>query len=135
MELMKTFVFMLTLKSGEARSEKELFCRERPPPLCERHLVPWGNATAPPCLHQEAFTSRGSSMEIQQQLLEGTAFQPWHYVLVYEFFREAQDGLPLNVSHPHGCHRIFSSQHEMKGVVRSPQNVFLFGRGGAQNLR
>lgn len=122
------------------------FCRDRtPPPLCERHLSTMtasrnptpdhGRSMPPPCLFGESFTSAGPVMSVVQHLPDGTAFHLWSYVLAYEFFRQSQDGQPLNASHPHACQRVFSSRREMRGSVRSPQNVFLFGRGGAHHLK
>ena len=122
-----------------------LFCRDRPPPLCERHLssVSNGSRSMTPCLRGESFTSNTSLVLVQQQLNEGTAFQPWRYVLAYEFFKDVLDGMPFNQSQQLSslaatsspCSRLFRSQIESRGHVRSPQNVFLFGRGGARNLR
>lgn len=108
-----------------------LFCgRDRPPPLCERHLMMTGNGSsssgAPPCLAGESFTSKGPSLSVQQHLPDGTAFSQWRYALAYEFFR---------VEEP-SCDRVIQQRAAMlRGSVKSPQNVFLFGRGGAVNLR
>ncbi|XP_032786761.2 uncharacterized protein LOC116924339 isoform X1 [Daphnia magna] len=135
-----------------------LFCRDtRPPPLCERQLPVVANARGsdrstttppPPCLTGESFLSNGSTLSVQQHLPEGTAFSPWKYVLVYEFFRPHQDGQPLldvgGSERPINCNRLFSVGRnqssdggavELRGSVKSPQNVFLFGRGGARHLK
>lgn len=122
-----------------------VFCRERPPPLCERHLTAVGetrNSTSvPPCRPGvESFVSRGSTLSLQQYLPEGTAFSKWHYAIAYEFVRvghEKQVLPPLesSASLP-SCDRTFSVQQaDWRGNVKSPQNVFLFGRGGAKQLR
>ncbi|KAI9557752.1 hypothetical protein GHT06_017581 [Daphnia sinensis] len=136
-------------------SAVRLFCRDtRPPPLCERQLPAVGSArgsdrsmSPPPCLAGESFVSNGSTLSVQQHLPEGTAFSPWKYVLVYEFFRPNQDGLPLldvdGSDRPINCNRLFNvgrnesdgGAMELRGSVKSPQNVFLFGRGGARHLK
>jgi hypothetical protein len=136
-----------------SRGTVGLFCRDRPPPLCERQLPALLLAASsnqsraerpPPCLAGESFISEGSTLSVQQHLPEGTAFSSWKYALAYEFFRENQDGRPLNFttssissSNRYDCNRLFSVQHqaEPRGSVKSPQNVFLFGRGGAKNLK
>ena len=124
-----------------------LFCRDRPPPLCERHLTVQSKEekSPPPCLPGESFTSNGSSLSVQQHLPEGTAFSQWKYVLVYEFFRVSESQSDEDVTGTSissgggvsGCDRMFTAINfvEMRGHVKSPQNVFLFGRGGARNLR
>jgi hypothetical protein len=97
--------------------------------------------------------SQGSTLSVQQYLPEGTAFSAWKYVLAYEFFRQSQDGQPLaevdgwtinkKKTKPLAaadCNRLLSVQGnqpgmELRGSVKSPQNVFLFGRGGARHLK
>jgi hypothetical protein len=146
--------------SAVANGTIRLFCRDtKPPPLCERqlsvlqsnsrdHFVP-----PPPCLVGESFVSQGSTLSVQQYLPEGTAFSAWKYVLAYEFFRQSQDGQPLaevdgwtinkKKTKPLAaadCNRLLSVQGnqpgmELRGSVKSPQNVFLFGRGGARHLK
>lgn len=160
-----------------ARSTVALFCRDRPPPLCERQLLQLqqtlsstgGNQSMlrnnqrilppPPCLAGESFTSEGSTLSVQQYLPEGTAFTSWKYALAYEFFKTSQDGRTLLVPvrtpnysrtitsttstlttsartrESYDCNRLFSVHAEIRGNVKSPQNVFLFGRGGARQIR
>lgn len=126
-----------------------LFCRDKPPPLCERHLAvvgPGKEERPPPCLPVESFISNGSSLSVQQHLPDGTAFSPWKFVLVYEFFRPSESqsdeeevtGTSTSLGGgASGCDRMFTAMNyaDMRGHVKSPQNVFLFGRGGTRNLR
>ena len=147
-----------------ARATIGLYCRDRPPPLCERQLPAlWAanqsktdrvaaaaNSQPPPCLAGESFVSAGPTLTVQQYLPDGTALSSWKYALAYEFFRVSQDGLPWNwtkgaalnsfspsSTRSYDCNRLFSVQQQadLRGNVKSPQNVFLFGRGGAKNLR
>ena len=126
-----------------------LFCRDKPPPLCERHLAvfaPGKEDRPPPCLPNESFISNGSSLSVQQHLPDGTAFTPWKFVLVYEFFRPSESqsdeeevtGTSTSLGGgASACDRMFTAMNyaDMRGHVKSPLNVFLFGRGGARNLR
>ena len=113
-----------------------LYCRDKPPPLCERFLTGSNNnshvTSMPPCLLGESFRSTGSLLTIQQQLPEGTAFQTWRYSIYYEFVKDTSQGKPLLNN---SCHHVFNSFDELRGQVKSPQNVFLYGRGGSRNLR
>ena len=142
-----------TVRFQPTRGTIGLFCRDRPPPLCERQLpalLASNQSRAdrpPPCLAGESFISEGSTLSVQQHLPEGTAFSSWKYALAYEFFRQSQDGRPMNLTSAHNrfgqgltydCNRLFSAgqmQTDPRGSVKSPQNVFLFGRGGARQLK
>lgn len=120
-----------------------LFCRDRPPPLCERQWSATLKRTErpAPCLPSESFVSDGSTVTIQQHLPDGTAFSAWTYAIGYEFVRELNEGVALERSDDDAdalagrCDRLFTVQGQMRGSVKSPQNVFLFGRGGSRNLK
>lgn len=63
-------------------------------------------------------------------------FRPVNFKLRYEFVDLQQDGMPLADSNE--CSRKFiSNQLDKKEpiVFRSTRNIFLFGRGGATNLK
>jgi hypothetical protein len=134
---------------------------ERQLPLLQQSNLRDRSQSPPPCLVGESFVSQGSTLSVQQYLPEGTAFSAWKYVLAYEFFRESQDGQPLLMDDwtratinkektktktslllAADCNRLLSVQQgnqqgtmELRGSVKSPQNVFLFGRGGARHLK
>lgn len=63
-------------------------------------------------------------------------FRPANFKLRYEFVDYQQDGVPIYSEHE--CQRKFvSSELERRdmGKFRSIRNIFLFGRGGAINLK
>lgn len=133
------------LANGSANGTMRLFCRDtKPPPLCERQLpevhAGEGSMMVRPCL-AESFVSPGSMLSVQQHLPEGTAFSPWKFVLVYEFYRQYQDGQPdgERTKSELKCNTVINVDRkqsvEFRGSVKSPQNVFLFGRGGAPHLK
>lgn len=125
-----------TNKTPQPRGTIGVFCRDRAPPLCERQspgAVKRGERAAP-CSPGESFVSEGPTLTIQQHLPDGTAFSAWSYAIGYEFVRELSEGTPL-LDGAGSCDRLFTVQGQMRGSVKSPQNVFLFGRGGSSNLR
>lgn len=63
-------------------------------------------------------------------------FRPVKFKLRYEFVDYQQDGAPIYSEHE--CQRKFiSSELERRdmGKFRSVRNIFLFGRGGANDLK
>lgn len=63
-------------------------------------------------------------------------FRPVKFKLRYEFVDYQQDGVPIYSEHE--CQRKFVSfelERRDLGKFRSVRNIFLFGRGGAINLK
>lgn len=63
-------------------------------------------------------------------------FRPVRFKLRYEFVDYQQEGAPMLTEHE--CHRKFVStelERRDMGKFRSVRNIFLFGRGGATNLK
>ncbi|CAG5108501.1 Similar to Cdcp2: CUB domain-containing protein 2 (Mus musculus) [Cotesia congregata] len=100
-----------------------------------------------PCSLAESYVSTGRDLTLEHILRQGSALYPISFVLRYEFVHNSMS-----------CHLVFtssssfsfsssflggSSRHDesvvkksagISGKFSSPKNVFLYGRGGAQNL-
>ena len=104
------------------------FCDEQLPPTCvrarQRGLV------SQPCGRGESFLSSGSSMMVTQSFMDGTALLPLRYVIHYEFVSVGEGGRVPGTD----CDHTFTSAHSRSGHFRSPENVFLYGRGGKASL-
>jgi len=69
-------------------------------------------------------------------LFDHNIFRPLNFKLHYEFVDLLQDGMPIGLENE--CNRRFVSsllERKEPGIVRSVRNVFLFGRGGAKDLK
>lgn len=104
------------------------FCEDQLPPTCvrarQRGLV------SQPCGRGESFLSLGSSLVVTQRFTDGTALLPLRYAIHYEFVRRGEAGRQPGSD----CDHDFSSARSRKGHFRSPENVFLYGRGGKASL-
>lgn len=94
----------------------------------------------------EGFVSSGASITLELRLEESTSLRPVRFAALYEFVDPRQDGEHMG---PGPCDRRFTSRSRAgpasAGLVpfrdlrdnsfRSPRDIFLYGRGGAKNLR
>ncbi|XP_063227000.1 uncharacterized protein LOC134533409 [Bacillus rossius redtenbacheri] len=109
------------------------FCKEEVPRLCDHNLLSNSSRFTRPCSLAESYVSSGSELTVEQFLRQGSALYPVSFALRYEFVDTSLEGAPA--PGPAGpCDRLFSSSAASAGRFQSPRSVFLYGRGGAQNL-
>lgn len=101
----------------------------------------------------ESYLSTGSDLTIEYRPSPiGTArlYGPASaFKLRYEFVDNSLGGAPLEPLvapsampepaalvqfHPKSCDRVFRSSSALRGIFRSPSNVFRYGRGGSPNI-
>ncbi|KAK6645496.1 hypothetical protein RUM43_001773 [Polyplax serrata] len=113
------------------------YCDSQLPKLCDHSSLGNLTRTTRPCSLRESYLSIGSELMLQVSSEKGTALHPMSFKLKYEFVDTKLGGEQWNVkrddefaSSP--CLRIF--RRKKRGFIRSPRNVFYFGKGGAKNL-
>lgn len=107
-------------------------CDEDMPKLCDHTMLSNTSRITRPCADHESYISTSSEMVIHHHSEDGTALHPASFKLKYEFVdtRLGGDTYPNRQNEP--CSRVFRRKHT--GLISSPRNVFLFGRGGANNI-
>ncbi|XP_014287484.1 uncharacterized protein [Halyomorpha halys] len=101
------------------------------PRLCDHSALRNSSRETRPCsLQQESYLSRMSKLNFDYKSVEGTAVTPANFKFYYEFVDTRLGGEGMKGAGP--CARIF--RRAKTGHIRSPRNVFMFGRGGAANL-
>ncbi|XP_050432272.1 uncharacterized protein LOC126840515 [Adelges cooleyi] len=109
------------------------YCPGQTPRSCDHFLL---TRQQRPCTLSESFLSTSRSLTVQLNIQHATALKPVSFKALYEFVDLHQDGNAW----PEGknkCSRIFyRPKHSPSSVmaIRSPKNVFLYGRGGNKNL-
>ncbi|VVC44282.1 Hypothetical protein CINCED_3A007418 [Cinara cedri] len=89
-----------------------------------------------PCTLAESFLSTSQSITVQLNIQYATALRPISFKALYEFVDLHQDGNPWPETGSM-CSRIFrrpSHSPSSTIMIRSPKNVFFYGRGGNKNL-
>ncbi|XP_057327252.1 uncharacterized protein LOC130668799 [Microplitis mediator] len=124
------------------------FCKDEIPVLCDHSLLRNSSRHTRPCSLAESYVSTGRDLTLEHILRQGSALYPISFVLRYEFVHNSMS-----------CHLVFTSsststssssssaggstRHDesvvkkstgISGKFSSPKSVFLYGRGGAQNL-
>ncbi|KAG8037350.1 hypothetical protein G9C98_005560 [Cotesia typhae] len=123
------------------------FCKDEIPVLCDHSLLRNSSRHTRPCSLAESYVSTGRDLTLEHILRQGSALYPISFVLRYEFVHNSMS-----------CHLVFTSSSSFSfsssslggsswhdesvvkksagtsGKFSSPKNVFLYGRGGAQNL-
>ncbi|KAF6203377.1 hypothetical protein GE061_003796 [Apolygus lucorum] len=99
------------------------------PRLCDHSSLRNVSRETRPCKKQESYITPSGRLSIEHRSAEGTALKPTSFKFHYEFVDtrlggESWKGGP--------CHRLF--RKKKSGMVHSPKNVFMYGRGGATNL-
>ncbi|XP_046659628.1 uncharacterized protein LOC124353702 [Homalodisca vitripennis] len=107
------------------------------PRLCDHTSLRNLTRVTRPCSPGESYMTRTSSLLVQHQSDDGTALHPASFRLKYEFVDTHLGGEPWpgrrgEEPPPQPCSRIF--RRVKSGHIKSPRNVFLYGRGGAANL-
>lgn len=108
------------------------YCKDKVPRTCDHAIL---QNTSRPCSLGESFVSSGSTLTIEMRMVESTALRPVNFRALYEFVDLHQDGDPYG-SGP--CSRIFYSRnrdHYPDRRFQAPRDIFLYGRGGAKNIR
>ncbi|XP_050526365.1 uncharacterized protein LOC126897043 [Daktulosphaira vitifoliae] len=108
------------------------YCPGQTPKSCDHFLL---TNQQRPCTLSESFLSTSKSLTIQLNIQHATALKPVSFKALYEFVDLHQDGSAW----PEGsmCSRIFRRlKHSPSSAIaiRSPKNVFFYGRGGNKNL-
>ncbi|XP_022257403.1 uncharacterized protein LOC106472352 [Limulus polyphemus] len=111
------------------------YCEKSYPRMCTHardtpDLVPLRPCRVP----EESYLSAGSEMSVMFTIYEHSKlkFVSSTFLARYEFIDTEQDGYPVNGAR---CDRRFISRITARGKVRSPGNLFFYGRGGNSNLR
>ena len=108
------------------------FCDTSRPLVCTRAALGLGGAGRPCRPGLESYVSRGRGLTLQQVSREPSAASSLAWAASYEF---------VTVERPGSCDREFRSDQAGGGTAShqqfafsTPRDVFLFGRGGAQNI-
>lgn len=116
------------------------FCRGTIPKSCDHGIL--NDTKVRPCLKSESFLSNSDFVTLELWNTESTVLRPLNFKLRYEFVDLFQYGVAMSVDSDskseYNCNRRFVSNSIDKRdpiIVRSVRNVFLFGRGGADNLK
>lgn len=112
------------------------FCRGTIPRSCDHGIL--NKTKSRPCAMSESYLSSSDYVTLELRNTESTALRPLGFKIRYEFVDLLQDGMPFDGASDYDCSRKFvSTQIERKepGIVRSVRNIFLFGRGGATNVK
>lgn len=107
---------------------------DEPPKLCDHSALSNATRVTRPCTSPESYLSTGRFLVLQHHTEDGTALHPASFKIKYEFVDTRLGGEAI-ISREHptsSCHRIFKKT--LRGEIIGPRNVFLFGRGGAQDL-
>ncbi|GFG32351.1 hypothetical protein Cfor_10995 [Coptotermes formosanus] len=112
------------------------FCKDQVPRSCDHALLTNSTRSTRPCSLAESFLSSGDSLTLELRIAESTALRPVSFRALYEFVDLHQDGEQYGTG---PCSRKFVSRSQ--GPIsdrpqnfQSPKNVFLYGRGGSQNI-
>ncbi|OXU18511.1 hypothetical protein TSAR_014139 [Trichomalopsis sarcophagae] len=121
----------LTLWDGAPATGLPLavLCDETPR-LCAHAALRNSTRTTRPCTADESYLTVAPSLTIRMEALLGTALNTVNFHARYEFVSTVQGGEQWGDSG--ACSRIW--RRVKTGVVSSPRDVRLFGRGGARLL-
>jgi len=114
------------------------FCDTSPPLICDHAAL--GEKMSRPCSPGiESYVSKGRGLTLSEIVGQSTVVNRLEFVARYEFVTIAQDGLPVNENRQ-SCDREFKSDqvggryNTQDYAFATPRNVFLFGRGGRENI-
>ncbi|KAJ8664857.1 hypothetical protein QAD02_006519, partial [Eretmocerus hayati] len=103
------------------------------PRLCAHAALRNSTRSTRPCGSDESYLTLAPSLTIRMETILGTALNTVNFHARFEFVSTLQGGeswTPDNKSSP--CSRIW--RRVKSGIVTSPRDVRLFGRGGAKKL-
>ncbi|KAI4501041.1 hypothetical protein M0802_003844 [Mischocyttarus mexicanus] len=130
------------------------FCKDDVPRLCDHSLLRNSSRHTRPCSLTESYVSTGRDLTLEHILRQGSALYPISFVLRYEFVHEATScnhvfSMASSTSSPSSTSSSSLSSSSSSssslsssslsiisnfGKFTSPKSVFLYGRGGTQNL-
>ncbi|CAG7667441.1 unnamed protein product [Allacma fusca] len=105
------------------------YCDNELPRLCDHKALQNETRLVRACTANESYISAGSRLIIEQQFMEGTALRPLHYQFNYEFVRR-HAGTDGTCNRHYNLAKIKSN----RGIIRTSDDVFDFGRGGKTNI-
>ncbi|KAL0271271.1 UNVERIFIED_CONTAM: hypothetical protein PYX00_008412 [Menopon gallinae] len=113
------------------------YCELDIPKLCDHSSLNNLTRATRPCTAQESYISTGPDLLIQLYSQLGTALHPVSFRLSYSFVDTRLGGEHWISRRPEDagkspCVRIF--RRKRRGLIHSPRNIFLYGKGGATNL-
>ncbi|CAN8003046.1 unnamed protein product [Ixodes hexagonus] len=112
------------------------FCEKNWPRICARAAEYPQFIPLRPCRHpDESYLSSGPELLLQQHFYKTVELPVRRsaFKARYEFVDTEQQGADMGPRHG-PCHRHFQSSSSKFGIVSSPKNVFLYGRGGRENV-
>lgn len=125
-----------SLSSVQEAGSAFRFCEKNSPRICARAAEYPQYIPLRPCRHpDESYLSAGPELLLQQNFYKTVELpvRRSSFSARYEFVDTEQQGADMGPRHG-PCHRHFQSSSSKFGVVSSPKNVFLYGRGGRQNV-
>ncbi|KAG5882973.1 hypothetical protein JTB14_026431 [Gonioctena quinquepunctata] len=123
----------LQIWDGDIRSKSAIplmaqFCKDDKPPLCDHALLKNLTRLTRPCSLSDSYVSTNSDLTISHGIRYGSVLYPVSFILRYEFVDLFQEGTQFS---DNPCDRLFRGS---SGRFFSPKIVFLFGRGGKEDL-
>ncbi|XP_028967208.1 uncharacterized protein LOC100902960 [Galendromus occidentalis] len=112
------------------------FCEKTSPRICARAAEFPQNIPLRPCrLPDDSYLSTGSDLIIRQKFYKSSdiPLRRSSFIARYEFVDTEQAGVDMGPHHG-PCHRHFQSSTSKFGHFASPKNVFMYGRGGSENI-
>ncbi|UYV68327.1 hypothetical protein LAZ67_5003895 [Cordylochernes scorpioides] len=110
------------------------FCEKTYPRICARAADHPDSTPVRPCSYPaESYLSSGPELIIRQDVARSSdvALSSSNFLARFEFVDTNQLGTPVNGTF---CDRKIESLFLKKGTIHSPKNIFLFGRGGRENI-
>ncbi|XP_076366156.1 uncharacterized protein LOC143255028 [Tachypleus tridentatus] len=111
------------------------YCEKSYPRMCTHARDAPDLSPLRPCrVPEESYLSAGPEMSVMFMVYENSKLKPVPstFLARYEFIDTMLDGYPVNGAL---CDRRFVSRISTAGKLRSPRNLFFYGRGGNFNLR
>ncbi|OQR80128.1 hypothetical protein BIW11_05268 [Tropilaelaps mercedesae] len=112
------------------------FCEKSSPRICARAVEYPQFIPLRPCrLPDDSYLSTGSDLVIRQKFFKSSdiPLRRSSFMARYEFVDTEQAGVDMGPHHG-PCHRHFQSSTSKFGHFASPKNVFMYGRGGSENI-
>lgn len=122
----------LTIYNGKKDANFGPFCDHKLPKTCDRAHRLYKGAVTRPCGRNETYVTTGPNVSITQNYGESTVVRNVKFLLRYEFVDNRLPGKKLSGL----CDRLLKSNGKgTTRTIKSPRNVFLFGRGGQETVR
>ncbi|KAH8037388.1 hypothetical protein HPB51_009943 [Rhipicephalus microplus] len=125
-----------TSASGDIPGMSYRFCEKNSPRICARAAEYPNFIPLRPCRYpDESYLSSGAELVLEQKFYKTIELpvRRSFFSARYEFVDTEQQGTDMGPRHG-PCHRHFQSSNSKFGMVSSSKNVFLYGRGGRENV-